>query len=197
METHGEGAGGPGRRRRIREKIDNRDLVNSGFWVGQIFLVISTVLGVYLAAHVGLKQAVVFDEIDTTENRYKVLSSLHSEIHSNIEILNDYAKRVEKTGSSDLPEPKLQKVIWNSLPRSPTTLKLKPGLLPEVESFYISVDQITTSITNEDDWTDAPAGAEKLKERLAKTQSGVLRDIDNQIEKLKKQLEDLGVKTGD
>lgn len=111
-----------GWRRPILDKRDGRDSVNTGLWVGQVVLVISTVVGVYLTAHVGLKQAVVFDEIDTTENRYKVLSSLESELRSNIEILRDYAKRVEETGSADLPEPELQKVVWNSLAGSPTTL---------------------------------------------------------------------------
>lgn len=65
-----------------------------------------------------------------------------------------------------------------------------------MESFYLSVDEITTSITNEEDWTGASDGARKLKHHSDKAESGVLRQMDSQIRTLRKQLTELGVKTG-
>lgn len=179
--------------RRKIEKLDNRDLINTGFWVAQIFLMASTVLGVYLAAQVGLKQAVLFDEIDTTENRYKLLASVKSELNANLEKLDKYANKVANTGQN-LPPPRLQKVVWKTLPRSPTTLKSKPGLLTRAESFYFKTDGITESIEDRSKLPDAPKAAQQLKKHIAETRNNLIQDIEAQIQSLNADLEALGAK---
>ena len=43
-------------------KLDNQELVKTSFWISQVFMIIATIVGVYLAAQEGLSQAIIFDE---------------------------------------------------------------------------------------------------------------------------------------
>ena len=47
--------------------VDNKELKSTGFWLNQVFLVLSTVFGVYLAAQSGLEQALKFDTFSKIE----------------------------------------------------------------------------------------------------------------------------------
>ena len=50
--------------------VDNKELKSTGFWLNQVFLVLSTVFGVYLAAQSGLEQALKFDTFSKMEDNY-------------------------------------------------------------------------------------------------------------------------------
>ncbi|WP_249313050.1 hypothetical protein [Pseudoalteromonas ruthenica] len=43
---------------KVLQQVDNKELRSTGFWLNQVFLVLSTIFGVYLAAQSGLEQAI-------------------------------------------------------------------------------------------------------------------------------------------
>ena len=55
--------------------VDNKELKSTGFWLNQVFLVLSTVFGVYLAAQSGLEQALKFDTFSKMEDNYYLRTS--------------------------------------------------------------------------------------------------------------------------
>lgn len=71
------------------KKMDHRDLIRSSFWVGQIFMLIATVMGVFLAAQSGLEQALTFDSITRMESNYYLRKSLQDELTDNAQQIYD------------------------------------------------------------------------------------------------------------
>lgn len=74
-------------------KLDNTELIKTSFWVSQIFIIIATVVGVYLAAQEGLSQAIKFDALSNMQNNYHLRHALYDEVSDNVEILSHYADR--------------------------------------------------------------------------------------------------------
>lgn len=63
--------------------VDNKELKSTGFWLNQLFLVFSTIFGVYLAAQSGLEQALKFDSFSKMEDNYYLRTSLYDEVKDN------------------------------------------------------------------------------------------------------------------
>ena len=91
---------------------------NWEFWIGNLFVVFSTVLGVYLAAHAALETAIQFEAVRADRDSYYVRTSLHNELKYNIdvyeEIINNY--RDGKNGYSKIVNGKdTQNILCGSL----------------------------------------------------------------------------------
>lgn len=121
-------------------KMNHSDLERSGFWVSQLFIIISTIVGVYLAASVGLKQALTFDSLTNQESNYHLRVSLHDEVRDNISLLRHY---VEETLSQNPPQallqnqrPELQQFVWENMRFSPRTLETPSLFLTSGRRFY-------------------------------------------------------------
>src|SRR5690606_35824840 len=76
--------------RPLKERIRNTDhteLKSSGFWIGHFLMILATIIGVYLAAQAGLKQAILSDEITNLKQGHHVRSPLVDEFQDNIQLL--------------------------------------------------------------------------------------------------------------
>ena len=79
--------------------MDHNDLGKSGFWISQMFVVAATIIGVYLAAHTGLQQAIAFDRLTSQESNYYLRKSLHDELADNVAVLLDTLARLLQAGT--------------------------------------------------------------------------------------------------
>ena len=75
-----------------RQLLSNiRRLGNTGdgsrFWIGQIMVIVSTVLGVYLAAYAGFERALEFDVLVNKRSAYHLITSLEAELKDNIKLI--------------------------------------------------------------------------------------------------------------
>ncbi|MCC5858839.1 MAG: hypothetical protein JJT90_11830 [Ectothiorhodospiraceae bacterium] len=134
------------------KSMDHRDLGNSGFWISQLFVVVATIIGVYLAAHAGLKQAIVFDELTTRERNYHLRASLHDELRDNVHVLRNY---VEESLSQNLSRtmlqnqrPAISQFIWETMRYSPRTLETPSVFLTEGRRFYARAEDIIRKAEN-------------------------------------------------
>lgn len=119
--------------------VDNRELKSTGFWLNQVFLVLSTIFGVYLAAQSGLEQALKFDSYSKMEDNFYLRTSLYDEVKDNAINIRAYAARLAKSPPSSEMEyhkPTLEKYIWQTMQYSPTTLETPSIFLTQIRRFY-------------------------------------------------------------
>ena len=119
--------------------VDNKELKSTGFWLNQLFLVFSTIFGVYLAAQSGLEQALKFDSFSKMEDNYYLRTSLYDEVKDNAEHLKKFAILLAKSppkSELEYNKPTIEKYIWQTMQYSPTTLETPSEFLTEIRRFY-------------------------------------------------------------
>ena len=129
-------------------RLDNRELVKTSFWISQIFMIIATVAGVYLAAQEGLSQAITFDNLTNKQNNYYLRHALYDEVQDNITIINEYADFIAGKAPFDIKnhKPALASFVWENMRYSPYTLETPPQLLSQTRRFYLQVTDIIGKI---------------------------------------------------
>ncbi|WP_298441258.1 hypothetical protein [uncultured Ferrimonas sp.] len=127
-------------------KIDHSELTSSAFWIGHTLMIIATVVGVYLAAQAGLKQAIIFDDVTARQNNYFLRQSLYEELADNIGSLREYDKQYlsRNISSNQLKAnaPNISRYVWETMKYSQITLETPSYFLGETRRFYAQVDDI-------------------------------------------------------
>jgi hypothetical protein len=120
-------------------KLDD-EIKKAGYWVGQIFMMIATVVGVFLAAQVGLRQAIIFDDIASKESNYYLRQSLAQEVSDNVDLLriynDEYLGRNVPKQTLIANHPKISYYVWETMKFSPFTLETPSHFLSETRAFY-------------------------------------------------------------
>ncbi len=116
---------------------------NAFFWVGQLSVIVSTVIGVYLAASAGLKTAVDFHSITSDEQNFYSLSALREELHSNNELVLDFfEKRFHFNDKNEITShtggrfPELDQFVWKTMLRTTDTFELPIDILKKTSIYY-------------------------------------------------------------
>ncbi len=174
-------------------RMNHHDLVNSGFWVGQIFMLIATVMGVFLAAQTGLRQAIEFDSITDKQNNYFLRRSLHDELVDNTKAIQEYAVMVAKTQPYDLTKyhPQIEKFVWETMRYSAVTLETPSEILREARHFYSKSNDIIHKM--ELRFYSPTHGGKLLMALVLHMNTAVLPSLAKNVDKLKKELEVLDV----
>lgn len=172
------------------QKIDHGELKKTGFWLNQAFMIISTIVGVYLAAQSGLEQALKFDTLNKMEDNYYLRMSLYDELEDALNDLDAYAEFLTKNPSSQAikeHKPMLEKYIWHTMQYNPTTLETPSYILSDVRRFYSKADRTLDQVER---WAiGSRHAAELLKEQTAEFRQGSLKALLNSAEHLKQLLE--------
>ena len=175
--------------------LDTREVKKISFWVSQIFIVLATVLGVFLAANQGFKQAMAFENIRNDRNNYFLRLSLKNEISDNIALLQTYAKKIEKGGLVDRKTPfKLDTFVWESMKNSPATLETPSTLLSESRNFYRQAEDIHTKVAG--NVYSHTHGIKLIDELVEHMQNNVLPKFEADLNALKIRLQKNGVDVG-
>ena len=120
-------------------KLDD-EIKKASYWVGQIFMMIATVVGVFLAAQVGLRQAIIFDDIASKESNYYLRQSLAQEVSDNVDLLriynDEYLGRNVPKQTLIANHPKISYYVWETMKFSPFTLETPSHFLSEPRAFY-------------------------------------------------------------
>ncbi|TCK08178.1 hypothetical protein [Marinobacterium mangrovicola] len=173
---------------KLRDKLDNSELVKTGFWVGQVFMLIATVLGVYLASQEGLSQAIRFNEIDDMQNNYYLQRSLYDEVSDNVELVRDYVELVKENNPYDLTKfhPELQTYIWDTMRYSKNTLQTPSRFLSDIRRFYAEVNDLVRK--GEERTYGRSYFMPKLLEAADKMEQETLVALDQNLETMKAEL---------
>jgi len=161
---------------------------NAFFWVGQLAVILSTILGVYLAASAGLKTAINFHSVISHEKNFYTLSALRSEVDSNNQLILDFIENQfvfndnnEMVAHKSARAPALNWFVWITMSNATETLELPVDILKDTNQYYLA-------LTKEIDHYQKRGGRDKLfaAKRLYKlsreTKKSLIDRMDQQIE---------------
>lgn len=172
---------------RLRKKIplQQGEVSTLSFWISQVFMIIATVLGVYLAGQQGLAQAVNFEQIQSDKNNYYLRKSLQHELEDNVALLQDYIELLSVPCSRSAAQCyalQLDQFIWQSMKFSNATLETPPELLRESRAFYRQVNDIQQKISQNVYGRSYAAGL--LEQQINHMQQVVLPMFEDDLAKL-------------
>lgn len=171
-------------------KLDNTELIKTSFWVSQIFIIIATVVGVYLAAQEGLSQAIKFDALSNMQNNYHLRHALYDEVSDNVEILSHYADTVETVSSNSLVKmhPLMGLFVWDNMRYSANALETPSDILSDIRRLYLESEKIISNI--ETRHYSVSYGKDQLQNVLSKIKEDTLPKLKTNYETLSKELKD-------
>ncbi|MDX3773992.1 hypothetical protein QE250_07705 [Chromatiaceae bacterium AAb-1] len=176
-----------------RLTIQQGEISNVSFWISQIFMLVATVLGVYLAGQQGLRQAVAFEQIQSDKNNYYLRKSLQDELTDNLELIKEYTKSlkgisVHNARNIELP---LDTFVWESMKYSSATLETPSVLLSESRQFYRKVRDAHKKIQSS--YYALEYGSKQLLEVVEHMENHVLPQFETDTKTLQDVLKKKGV----
>lgn len=163
------------------------------FWISQFFILLATVLGVYLASSQGFKQALAYGNIQGDRANYYLRKSLQGEIADNLELVREYMKRLKGGSLADRKAPfRLDTFVWENMKYSSATLETPPELLRESRVFYRGIADLQEKIAN--NTYSADKGIEKLQELVKHMEVDVFPKFADDTAALQKSLQERGVR---
>ena len=165
------------------------------YWVGQSIMLVATVLGVFLAAQVGLRQAIIFDDIASKESNYYLRQSLYQEVSDNVALLrtynDEYLGRNVPKQTLLANHPKISYYVWETMKFSPFTLETPSHFLSESRAFYDLAEDL---IAKREAGILGASFVEKLmNDKLDHVEKNVLPLIKANTDKLASELADYDV----
>lgn len=176
------------------KRVDSKELKSIGFWLNQVFLVLSTIFGVYLAAQSGLEQALKFDTFSKMEDNYYLRTSLYDELKDNADNLSQFADLLAKSpAKSELVynKPTIEKYIWHTMQNSSSTLQTPSEFLTGVRRFYTKSQFIVDAAI--DRKIAAKRASKELKNAVEIIENQILPNLNTSALRLKKELHQHGI----
>lgn len=171
---------------------DNSRGFKSEFWIGQLVVVISTILGVYLAATVGFKKAVDLTLLTSDRNTFYLASSFEGEISSNTDKITSFM--AEHAGSPFMPDGvklTLNQFVFETMKEAESTLELDPLVVNGVSSFYLEAGDIIERLNAKA--LNKGSGFKRLRTLVDDLQASELPQLQATVEKLREGLVDAGI----
>ncbi|OAM88025.1 hypothetical protein OH491_07870 [Termitidicoccus mucosus] len=175
-----------------RRMFDTSEVSKPSFWISQLCIIIATVLGVYLAAHQGFKQAIAYGDIQSDKNNYHLRKSLQHELAANIDLTRGYLKRIARGGIADRKAPfKLERFVWDCMKNSSYTLEMPSGLLRENNDFHRRVMELYDKIAIGD--YSVQKGTELMEEILTHMEKDVIPAFEQNTGEIRTRLNAKGI----
>lgn len=118
------------------------ELRSASYWVGHLMVILATVLGVYLAATAGFKQALKLELLQSDKGTYHVSESLYQELKFNDNNMRSYLDRISDKNlvfNEHIAGIRLNEYIFQASKESEATFEIAPSLLTEVSSYYFNM----------------------------------------------------------
>ena len=165
---------------------------NWEFWIGNFFVVFSTVLGVYLAAHAALETAIQFEAVRADRDSYYVRTSLHNELKRNIDVYEEIIKNYRDGKSGYSKSSQWQNhpeyFVWESLKSSPALLTTPPEILSGVTNFYKYSGLVIEKLSKRGPTNDTIYTANKFDEKIIEFKEKTLLLLENNLDSLREEL---------
>lgn len=166
------------------------DVKQAGFWVSQLCVIVATVLGVFLAANQGYKQAINFENALTYKDTYYVQQSMKYELEDNIIKIQEYIKKAKNPayGIGAKSEPlNLNSLVWENMKFSPATLGVNPDFLRLAQNFYNKINVLHSDVANNKLGTNI--AFTQMEKEISTLQNELFPKIDSNNVEIKKILD--------
>lgn len=159
---------------------------NWEFWIGNLVVVLSTVLGVYLAANAALETAIQYESIKADRDNYYLRTSLLNEVKGNVVALEKIVENLNngyRYRKSDSAAPHPQFFVWEALKASPTALTTPPQILSGLNLFYSNTRNILDKVSAKKDFSMS-SSAREVEKQLELLRAGALPALEKNLEGL-------------
>lgn len=134
--TMGQGARGP-KRAALLAAIGGPQFI-----VAQMFTILATILGVYLAGYVGYQRTLEYDRLVKAREQAHLLRAMHAELTDNTVRLRAHVPKLEATFQGHGVHgdwPRLHLYIWNASADNPAVFQIPPQTLSRMQGFYETI----------------------------------------------------------
>lgn len=125
------------------------------FLAAQLFTILATVLGVYLAGYVGFQRTLEYDALVKARQQANLLTSLHAELQDNTKRLREFVPLMEKTQEGEgvyQDWPRLHLFIWRASAQNPVLFDVPPKILSSMQSFYEDIGLMLNNETAHEEY---------------------------------------------
>ncbi len=172
-----------------------REHGNLEFWVANSVIILSTVLGVYLAAQAGYRTAVDFEIARSERDGYYMRRALLDELKDNLDTADSYSDFiVNKDGWRFEGNPdtyKFQSFVWDTMKQQSVTFQVPPKVLTAVRRYYDAAASMAQSLAKGQG--TAISAAKQLTEETKKMRETAIPAMEKDIADLRKKLSDRGL----
>lgn len=170
-----------------------RETGNAEFWVSHGIILVSTVLGVYLAAMAGYRTAVEFEVSRTDREGYYMRRALRDEVNKNLQWADMISDAVLKDYRASAGGQKPSTFVWETMKQQSITFQLSPQTLSAIREFYDNSESNVKAMTPAM-FTGKQEVAENWKKEAQKLRETVLVDLDKDMAELRSELLARGVR---
>jgi hypothetical protein len=112
------------------------------FITAQLFTILATILGVYLAGYVGFQRTLEYDRFVKAQEQANLLGSMHAELTDNAERLRAFVPILQGSMEGNgvfQGWPALHLFIWKASAENPAVFATPPQTLAGIQSFYENI----------------------------------------------------------
>jgi hypothetical protein len=192
-----------------------RESGNAEFWVANLFLMASTIIGVYLAAQAGFTTAMQFEVARSERDGYYMRRALLDEVKDNLDSVGEWSGAFEKTLRNRISEQyflpsdtwavywsdkngwsnagvapdelKMKTFVWETMKQQAITFQLAPELLSAVRRYYESMDGNMKDVLGHE-WKAGPA-AKAILEDTRRMREEIVPVFERDIAELRESLQ--------
>jgi cell division protein FtsB len=113
------------------------------FFAGQIFTILASVVGVYLAGYVSFQRTLEYDRLTKAQQKSDLLTAAREELKQNVVRLQKFNERLPAevgTGVVNSEWPQLRLFVWQAAGRSSSAFDIPPQILIDMQAFYGDVE---------------------------------------------------------
>lgn len=171
---------------------NDTEIKKASYWLSQTFVIIATIIGVFLAANQGYKLAVQFENNLAVKESYYLQKSLQYELEDNVLVISNYIEAIKGGDSQAKNEPlNLNDLVLENMKFSPITLSTPPEILRDTQRFYRTINEWYTKTSTSK--VAASYGINQLQAELDRVKSGLIDQLKTSTETLKGQVEKSGM----
>jgi hypothetical protein len=142
------------------------------FVAAQLFTILATVLGVYLAGYVGFQRTLEYDRYTKAQQRSDLLTATQAELKQNIARLEKFNERLPaEVGTAVTEWPHLRLFVWQAAGRSSSAFDVPPQILTDLQSLYEDLGEMLTNAEARENFRHLTSSnvydRTKYKERLS------------------------------
>jgi len=199
---------------RIFRVFKVRESGNVEFWVSNLVIMASTIIGVYLAAQAGYKTAIEFEVARSERDGYYLRRALLDEVKDNLQVVDEWSAATEKTlrtrisadyflptdswvsywadkngwsSSRITPEAiRLKTFIWETMKEQSITFQLPSELISGVRRFNDNMEANGADILKQD-WK-AGRAAKNIESEVKKMREQIVPLFEKDIAELRESL---------
>jgi hypothetical protein len=162
-----------------------RETGNAEFWVSHFIILLSTVVGVYLAALAGYRTAVEFEVTSTDRQGYYLRRALLDEVKQNFVWADAMADGILKDWRAGFPGQKVKTFIWETMKEQNITFQLSPEILGTIREYYDDCDDYTRTLSPGGGVGGSQIEAEAWKQKTKKARDTVVPILEKELAELR------------